>query len=278
MEFIRPSGNSAHKMADTSTLDDLRDILLHPGDFKQTIETTYNLCISQTVSKNEIINIINETKGDVSQKSIALWVYNKMYPKEDKDQVENEDKENANPNVDTKNIQTQNNLQKTPKYTLINLNTLFDIEKRPVLRNFSINIENNIDNFITQVFVITDEPTLRSHIEGVIKESKTYITAYPHFTFFIRQLLYDRLINLMDRLTVMNVMKKNKDMIDYWNSLISQFIDENLKEFRNLEIDPIKSVTPYAINGGRLRKIKKTKKKRLHKRKQSRNRKQSRKR
>ena len=185
MEFILPSGNSAHKMADTSTLDDLRDILLHPGDFKQTIETTYNLCISQTVSKNEIINIINETKGDVSQKSIALWVYNKMYPKEDKDQVENEDKENANPNVGTKNIH---------------------------------------------------------------------------------------------RLTVMNVMKKNKDMIDYWNSLISQFIDENLKEFRNLEIDPIKSVTPYAINGGRLRKIKKTKKKRLHKRKQSRNRKQSRKR
>ena len=272
MEFIRPYGNSAHKMADTSTLDDLRDILLHPGDFKQTIETTYNLCISQTVSKNEIINIINETKGDVSQKSIALWVYNKMYPKEDKDQVENEDKENANPNVGTKNIQTQNNLQKTPKYTLVNLNTLFYIEKKAVLHNFITNIETNVDNFINQVLVVKEESTLRRHIERIIEESKDYITAYPHFTFFIRQLLYDRLINFMDRLTDM---KKNKDnkIINYWNSLISKFIDENLKEYRNLQIDPIDPKTPYAIAGGRRRKIKKTKKqikKSLRKRKQSR--------
>ena len=278
MEFVRPSGNSAYKMADIYTLDNLRNILLHPGDFNQTIETTYYLCISQTISKNDLINIINETKGDVSQKNIALWVYNKMYPKEDETisedpyQDENEGKENANPNVGTKNIQTQNNLQKTPKYTLVNLNTLFYIEKKAVLHNFITNIETNVDNFINQVLVVKEESTLRRHIERIIEESKDYITAYPHFTFFIRQLLYDRLINFMDRLTDM---KKNKDnkIINYWNSLISKFIDENLKEYRNLQIDPIDPKTPYAIAGGRRRKIKKTKKqikKSLRKRKQSR--------
>ena len=111
-----------------------------------------------------------------------------MYPKEDKTisedpyQDENEDKENANPNIGTKNIQTQNNLQKTPKYKLVDLNALFDIEIRSVLHKFSINVENNVVLFIHQVFVINDEPTLRSHIEEIIIKSAGYIHNYPHFT------------------------------------------------------------------------------------------------
>ena len=281
MEFVRASGNPAYKMQDTYTLDNLRNILLHPGDFRQTIATTYDIITSKTIPKNELINTINEINGDVSQKSIALWVCNKMYLKEDKNTYhdpysdENEDKENANPNAGIKKKANVINKIDISKYTLVDLNTLFDNEIRTALSEFSNDIEKIVLSFINGVFT-KDEPTLRGHIEEIIKLSNTCIAKYPPFTFFIKQLLYDRLINLMDRLTAIKKIEnmKNIKIIDYWNSLISEFIDDNLKEYRNLEIDPIVSRTPYSIMGGRRRKIKKTKKTNnktsLHKRKQSR--------
>ena len=250
-------------------LDDLERILLHPGDFKQTIEITHYLCISH--SKTELINIINQKEGDISQKDIALWVCNKLYPKEDEItyrdpyEDENEDKENVHPNVGI-------NLQKTPKYTLVDLNTLFDRERQTVLRKFSDDIEEKIDVFIKQVLKET-ELVLRDYINKIIQISMDYIQNYPRFKLFIEKLFYDRLVNWMDRLTDMKKNCKIKDcnkIIDYWYYLLSNFILVNLSKYKNLAIDEHTPQTSYAIMGGRRRKIKKTKKKSLRKRKQSR--------
>lgn len=267
MEFVRPSGNSAYKMTDTYSVNDLTKILAHPGDFNQTIEITYNLCISH--SKTELINII-KMQGDISQKEIALWVCEKMYSQVEepyKDEDENENKENVNPNIVK---------QKTPKYTLTDLKTLFDMECRTLLRKFSNDIENPIDVFVKQALKEKNPNVLRGYIEeDIIKVSMKYISDYPRFTFFIKRLFYDRLVNLMDRLSDV---KKNcsikdcKKIIDYWNSLLSEYIQQNLSEYNNLTIDPINPQTPYAIMGGRRRKLKKTKKKSLRKRKQTRKR------
>jgi hypothetical protein len=267
MEFMRASGNPAYKMQDTYTLDNLRNILLHPGDFKQTIATTYDIITSKTIQKDELINTINEINGDVSQQNIALWVCNKMYLKNTYQVVEDEDKENVNPNASTKK---KANIIDTSKYTLADLNTLFDMECQGVLHNFRLYIDNNINKFVNEVFTQVKPQTLWDYITQIIKESKTYIEKYPQFTFFIKRLLYDRLIHFMDRLThVKNVKNvENVKIINYWNSLISEFINENLREYTNLEIDPIISKTPYSITiktGGRRRKIKKTKKTRLRK-------------
>jgi hypothetical protein len=267
MDFIRTSREE---------MTDLQNILSHPGDFKQTIETTFNLCISPTISNKK--QTINETNGDISQKNIALWVYKKMYPTNDEtisqDPYADDDKENVNPNTGKNKNNNQTPIQKTPKYTLVDLNTLFEIESQSVLRKFSNDIEKQIDIFIKQVLKAEPEE-LTEHIKKVITLSIHYIKEYPHFTFFIKKLFYDRLVNWMDRLTVIkqkcNMRDCNK-IIDYWNSLISEFIHDNLQEYTNLQIDPINPKTPYSIMGGRVRKLKNTKKKSLRKRKQSRKR------